>query len=257
MTAFGGKQLAKTYAVDARAQRAQAALEAQILEMLPIVQSEVLRYKLRVPRSVDPEELNGVAIGGLMRAMERWDGGDSETFGAYVRQRVRGAILDELRRMDVLSRGARKKAREYDTAVQRIEQREGHLASEDEVRAELGMEEGAFNALLEELRPVSFLSFDDTASSEYGGIGLKEQVEDANALDAGEKVLDREVVELLRERLEQLPDVQRKLMHMYYFKDFRLAEIAEVFGVSESRICQLHTQAIRSLRACMKRDMQS
>jgi len=241
--------------VYARAKRADQATEARMRAyvdlFLPIVKSEVLRFKMRVPKHIELEELHGVAICGLMRAFERYAGESEEAFGGYVRKRVRGAILDELRRLDSMTRGARKKARLYDAAVQRIEQREGRLATESEIRGELGLDAGDFDRLLEELRPITFFSIDEV--DPLGGVDLTERLEDERSPAAGEALESKEMLAQIRERLGQLPEVQRKILHMYYFKDFRLAEIAEVFQLSEGRISQLHTQAIRSMRSAFER----
>jgi RNA polymerase sigma factor for flagellar operon FliA len=218
------------------------------LRYMPIVQSEVLRFKMRVPKHLEFEELHGVAICGLMRAFERYTVEDADRFGGYVRKRVRGAILDELRRLDTLSRGARKKAVVYDQAVVAIEQREGRLATAEEIRNELGLDVGAFNKLLDQLRPITFFSLDDVDTARES-VALAEQLEDPEAVTAVEAVESKELFVQIRERLGQLPEKQRKILHMYYFKNFRLAEIAEVFNISESRVCQLHVQAIRTLKA--------
>lgn len=225
------------------------------MKYLPIVKSEVSRFKLRLPRHIEAEELHGVGIAGLMRALERGTDETSEAFGAYVRQRVRGAILDELRRVDTLSRSVRKKAREYDQVVQEIEQRHGRAATEVEIRLALGLTEEAFSNLLEELRPISFLSFDDPFAEERGQLSMSERLEDPTAQSTIDRVELKELLSLLQERLESLPSIQKKILHMYYFKDFCLAEIAKVFNLSESRICQLHTQAIRGLRVYLRRQM--
>jgi RNA polymerase sigma factor for flagellar operon FliA len=219
-----------------------------VVRFLPIVKSEVLRFKMRVPKHIEFEELHGVAICGLMRAFERYSDAEGERFGGYVRKRVRGAILDELRRLDTMTRGSRLKARHYDQAVLAVEQREGRLATEDEIRGELGLDPGAFADLLEELRPVTFFSMDEVDPLS-GDSSLADRLEDAEASSAVDEVESKELFALIRERIDQLPDKERKILHMYYFKDFRLAEIAEVFNLSESRICQLHVQAVRSLKA--------
>ncbi|MFO7724826.1 MAG: FliA/WhiG family RNA polymerase sigma factor [Oceanipulchritudo sp.] len=235
----------------------EESLEELALRFLPIVRSEVARFKSRVPRHVEADDLHGVAIGGLMRALERGEDVNGERFGAYVRQRVRGAILDELRKMDVYSRSVRRKAKAYDEALQRVEQREGRVAGEAEIRAELGLTEKQFNDLLEELRPISFLSIDKAGDDEGDRFQMADHLEDVTAESIPEKLEGKEVIDLLNERLKALPQIQQRILHMYYFKDFCLAEIAEVFKLSESRICQLHTHAIRGLRAYMDRAVKS
>ncbi|MEX0322942.1 MAG: FliA/WhiG family RNA polymerase sigma factor [Puniceicoccaceae bacterium] len=227
------------------------------MKNLPIVKGEVSRFKMRLPKHIEAEELHGVAIAGMMRAIERGTGMDQEKFGAYVRQRVRGAILDELRRVDVYSRSVRKKAREYDRVVQEVEQREGRIATNEEIRAELGLSKDAYNNMMEELRPITFLSFDDPMNDHREQLPISERIEDPNQETVVESVETKEALEILQDRLETLPPIQKKILHMYYFKDFRLAEIAKVFDLSESRICQLHTQAIRGLRIELKRHMEN
>ena len=252
------RKLKEAYACSQTAPELSAAqLEELALRYLPIVRSEVARFKSRVPRHVDADDLHGVAIAGLMRALERGRGMHEERFGAYVRQRVRGAILDELRKMDVYSRTVRRKARAYDEAVQSVEQREGRMAEEEEVQRELGFSRKEFLELLEELRPISFLSIDKTGPEGRESPAMAEHLEDLNAESIPEKIQGREVIDLLHERLNALPRIQQKILHMYYFKDFCLAEIAEVFNLSESRICQLHTHAIRGLKTYLDRAMES
>lgn len=235
----------------------EESLEELALRFLPIVRSEVARFKSRVPRHVESDDLHGVAIGGLMRALERGKDVHGERFGAYVRQRVRGAILDELRKLDVYSRSVRRKARAYDEALQKVEQREGRVAAEEEIRSELGFSEKQFHELLDELRPISFLSIDKSGDDGGDGFQMADHLEDVTAESIPEKLEGKEVIDLLHERLKALPQIQQRILHMYYFKDFCLAEIAEVFKLSESRICQLHTHAIRGLRAYMDQAVKS
>jgi RNA polymerase sigma factor for flagellar operon FliA len=226
------------------------------LRYLPIVKSEVLRFKMRVPKHIEFEELHGVAICGLMRAFDRYVESEAnaevDRFGAYVRKRVRGAILDELRHLDTMSRGVRRKARIYDQAVAKIEQKVGRLATEEEIRNELGLDAETFSKLLEQLRPITFFSLDDVDVNGNSS-ALHEHLEDANTPTAVEQAESRELFKLMRERIAELPERERKILHMYYFKDFRLAEIAEVFKVTESRVCQLHVQAVRALKAAFAR----
>ena len=159
------------------------------LKFLPIVKSEVLRFKMRVPRHIELEELHGVAICGLMKAFERYQQGHDDSFGAYVRKRVRGSILDELRRLDSMSRTARKKARLYDQTIQEIEQREGRLATQEEIKKELGLDKKEFDRFLEDLRPITFFSIDEVRETgESGGVSLSERLEDPGDVTGSEKM---------------------------------------------------------------------
>ncbi|MBC2595026.1 sigma-70 family RNA polymerase sigma factor [Ruficoccus amylovorans] len=222
------------------------------VDFLPIVREEITRARVYLPDFIDSEELNGVAVCALMKAFKRFKADDTvESFGGYVRLRVRGAIVDELRRLDVMSRSVRKKKRQYDAAVLQVEQHHGRPATEEEIRAELSLDRESFNVLLDQLRPVSFLSFDQPLSDHSNGGTIGETIDDPNETSAAERLEKDDFIKLLRQRLDQMPDLERKILHMYYFKDFRLSEIGEAFGLSESRICQIHTKAIRSLRVYM------
>lgn len=180
-----------------------------VLRYLPVVKSEVARFKQRLPSHVEAEELHSVAITGLMRALERGVEHTPQVFGAYVRQKVRGAILDELRKWDCFTRGLRQKARAYDAAVLEVEQREGRLAHEHEVRDQLGLSVEDFDKLLEDLRPISFLSLDEALPHGDGQMSIAERLEDVNAASVVDTVLHREEVDMLHERLRSLPRMQQ------------------------------------------------
>ena len=126
------------------------------------------------------------------------------------------------------------------------------MATQEEIQAELGLDQREFDKFLEDLRPITFFSIDEVRE-DGGSVSLSEKLEDEKDVTASEKMESSELLNLIRDRLKQLPDMQQKILHMYYFKDFRLAEIASVFKLSEGRICQLHTQAIRSLRLTIQR----
>jgi RNA polymerase sigma factor FliA len=230
-------------------------LKALALEYLPIVKNELLRIKMRIPSHVDLDDLHGVAIGGMMRALEKWTVSSEKTFGAYLRQRVRGSMLDELRRLDVFSRLARKKAKNYDATVQLLEQQLNRPASEDEIRGALGLDPNEFNQLLEELRPISFLSLDAPLSQDPSASVLADVVDDPVQDSARDTAEFRDAARLVRERLNILPKKQQKILHLYYFKGLRLTEIASIFEITESRVSQLHTQAIRSLHLSLKQEI--
>ena len=234
---------------------AAADLKALALRYLPIVKNELLRIKMRIPRHIDMDDLHGVAIGGMMRTLENWSESSEDTFGAYLRQRVRGSILDELRRLDVFSRNTRKQARNYDATVQLLEQKHNRPVTEDEVREALALDKNAFNGLLEELRPISFLSLDAPLSEDHSSGVLADLVDDPVQDSARDTAEFRDTARIVRERLAILPEKQQKILHLYYFKGLRLTEIAHVFGITESRVSQLHTQAIRSLSQSLHDDI--
>ena len=248
------KQLKDAYGVGGGVELSEGKHRELALRYLPIVKNELSRLKMRIPNFLDADDLYGVALTAMMRSLQRWTAESDKTFGVYLRKRIRGALLDELRKLDVFSRSARKKAKEYDEVVGHLEQRLGRTATEDDIRAELSLSKKEFDDLLEVLRPVTFLSLDAPLSREEDSDQLSDILDDPVESNAREQTEMKDQLGLIRERIRELPQDQQRVLHLYYFKELRLAEIADVFNVSESRICQLHTQAIRSLKITVSQD---
>ena len=177
--------------------------------------------RLTLPATLDLDDLYSVGVTGLMTAVQKFDPAQSNTFAAYAAIHIRGAVLDELRRMDWLSRGCREKAKKLKETIFAVEQSKGRPATEDEIREVLGMSQEEYGELLEETKPVSFVPFDGDASPQNSeGLCLNETLAD-----------------------------ESQSMAMYYFEDMRLAEIAAAFGLTEGRISQIHSQTVIGLRA--------
>ncbi len=242
-------QAAKVYAAsDASKPPVQ---QAELFDTyMPLVRSIVARIKINLPPHIDEQDLHSVGITGLISALKKYDPVQKKSFGSYAAMRIRGAILDELRRMDWMPRNARTNFKKLRKTIDELEQRLGRPSTEEEVRQELGLTHKEYEALMAETRPVSFLPLDNAASGEDGeGADLYEVIPDDNVVPVTSKMEKDEVTRLVAERINQLPETPRKVLAMYYFQDMRLAEIAEVFGLTESRICQIHSQAIISLRS--------
>lgn len=219
---------------------------------LPLVRSIVARIKINLPPHIDEQDLNSVGITGLISALKKYDPEQKKSFGSYAAMRIRGAILDELRRMDWMPRNARTNFKKLRKTVEELEQKLGRPAEEEEIRSELGLTHKEYNQLMAEVRPISFLPLDNASSSggdDSESADLNEIIPDEGVVPVTSKMEKDEVTQLVAERINQLPEVPRKVLAMYYFQDMRLAEIAEVFGLTESRICQIHSQAIISLRS--------
>ena len=223
---------------------------------LPLVKSIVGRMRIYFPNTMDIQDLYSVGITGLVTAVQRCDPNKPESFASYATLRVRGALLDELRRMDWMPRSTRSQAKKVRRTIEELEQRYKRSVSEEEVAQELGMSLHAYRVLLDEIRPITLVSMDnqtDDGGSSVGAAPIHEVISDDTELNAREKCEKRETVLLLKERIKELPDMPRKVLTMYYFEGMRLAEIAEVFDVTESRICQIHSQAIMGLRGYLER----
>jgi RNA polymerase sigma factor for flagellar operon FliA len=229
--------------------------ERELMErFLPLVRNVVDRIKMTLPPHIEAADLYSVGFTGLLAAIKRYDPEQGSSFATYASTRIRGAVLDELRRMDWCSRRARARARQLKEVIGKLEQRLGRAATEDEISRELGVSRAEYLKWLDESRPATFISLQQDHEDEEGRAGgLEEVLADENDTTGRETLEKTELLGLLAERLAELPAMQRKILGMYYHENLRLAEIAAVFGVTESRISQIHSQTILALRAYLSR----
>lgn len=228
--------------------------QQQLIERhLPLVKTAVNRMRVNLPPSLDIDDLYSVGITGLIAAVHKYDPSQSAAFPAFATMHIRGAVLDELRRMDWMSRNCREKAKRLKEAIAEIEQRVGRPASEEEISARLSLTATEYSSLLEEVRPLTFVSLDGEAYSEDSDdVSLHELIHDEGQVSARDQLEKRELLGLVAARIQKLPDMPKKVLAMYYFENMRLSEIAAVFGLTEGRISQIHTQAVLGLRSFLE-----
>lgn len=230
--------------------RRQESVEEIVTRHLPLVKSIVGKIKMRLPDHIDFNDLYSVGVTGLISAVQKYDPQRNRSFSSFAFIRIRGAILDELRRLDWMPRGNRAQAKMLQETISNLETRLKRPVEEHEIRKELGMSVQEYGKLMKKVRPISVISLDqsmDGGSDESPP--LKEAIADSSQAPIQEKVETKEMIGLLKRRIATLPDASRKVLAMYYFEGMRLSEIARVFNLTESRICQIHAQAIASLRA--------
>jgi RNA polymerase sigma factor for flagellar operon FliA len=220
---------------------------------LPLVRSIVERMRRKLPSKIETEELYSIGITGLVAAARNFRPAQQKSFAGYATTRIRGAILDELRRMDWMSRATRSKAKRLVSAISKLEQEQGGEVCRESLCIEMSMTDDELTDLMEETRPVKFVSLDHSEDNhDSEDQSLHEIIPDDSwipALDALERI---EMFELLTERIAQLPAVPKKVLAMYYYENMRLSDIAACFGLTESRICQIHTQTVGQLRAYLQ-----
>ena len=234
----------------------QEAPDWSLLERyLPLVKSIVSRMKIYFPASVDMDDLYSIGISGLVTAVRRCDPDKTESFASYASLRVKGAILDELRKLDWIPRSDRLLAKKLHRVLNDLEQNLKRPANEEEVAEAMGMSVHEYAKLLDTIRPVTFISLDSQSGKpgEPEGRPVHEVIADSTEPDARDNAERKETILLLKDRIKQLPDLPRRVLMMYYYDGMRLAEIAEVFNLTESRICQIHAQAVLSLRTYLDR----
>lgn len=232
-----------------------SATENEIIrQYLPLVKTVVGRLAMTLPSHVDIDDLHSAGLVGLLNAVRRFDTKSGASFETYARLRIRGAVFDELRRLDWVPRSIHDKARRVEEVVRRLEQEKGDVPTEAEVARAMNLSLEDYRHLLDQIRPASFVCLDSARGTDGDdGTPQYEAVADTTVNDPGQGTMRRELARLIAERLEQLPEMQRKVLALYYFEDLRLREIAEVFGVTESRICQIHTQAILAIRSFLQK----
>ena len=223
-------------------------------EYLPLVKTVVGLLAMTLPSHVQLDDLTSAGLVGLLQAMRNYRSDAGTSFETYARVRIRGAVLDELRRMDWVPRSVHDKARRLQNVMLEQEQKLGRSPTEEEMARALQIPVEDYEDWLAEIRPACFVSLDSlTDSSQGSSVSLHETLTNDERDNPDQTTARRELVVLIEERLRQLPEMQRKVLALYYYEDMRLREIAEIYGVTESRICQIHAQAILAIKTGLHR----
>jgi RNA polymerase sigma factor for flagellar operon FliA len=225
---------------------------ALIKQYQPLVRRLAHHMMAKLPPSVEVDDLIQVGLIGLADALTRYEASQGVQFETFATQRIRGAMLDELRENDWMSRGSRKSQKDIETAMRRVEHRLGHTPKESEIAAEMGISLVEYQSLLGKVRGTQLLYLEDMSRhNEDDDTYLDRHVADS-AADPLNMLRDQKLREALVAAIKLLPEREQYIMSMYYEQDMNLKEIAAVLDVTESRICQLHSQSIARLRAKMR-----
>jgi RNA polymerase sigma factor for flagellar operon FliA len=232
-----------------------SATENSIVEQyLPLVKAVVGRLAMTLPSHVNSDDLYSAGLVGLLNAVRRFDLKSGSSFEHYARVRIRGSVFDELRRLDWVPRSVHEKAKKVESVMQELSQRNGNVPSDMEMAKALNLSLDEYEELVEQIRPASYVCLDSATNSDgEGGSASYDFIADDSQTEPWEGTARREMSSMIESRLQQLPEMQRKVLALYYFEDLRLREIAEAFGVTESRICQIHSQAILAIKALLKK----
>lgn len=226
--------------------------QALIETHLPQVRYIAERMLAKLPPSVDRDDLIGAGVLGLLDAVEKYDEMRGVQFKTYAETRIRGAMLDSLRELDWSSRSLRARAREIEVAARKIEQEKGRMAEEEELAAALGLELPAFQNLLGELRGLTLVELDSQDDKTAGTNAWQvPDNPDRSPLMEYERLETREK---LIGAINHLPQRERQVVALYYVEELTMKEIGAVLGLTESRVSQIHTQALIHLRAVLAKN---
>ncbi|CAM3984906.1 RNA polymerase sigma factor FliA [Vreelandella rituensis] len=219
-----------------------------LAQYMPLVRRQALMLQVRLPSSIELDDLIQAGMVGLLEALGRFDANQGASFATFASQRVRGAMMDELRTRDWLPRSVRRSARAMDGAIHRLEQALGRPPEEAEVAAELGMPLDSYHQLLNDTNNGHLLAYEELVA-ENG-----EPVSTTSVHLPFDALLDSQQRQRLVEAIEALPEREKLLMALYYQEELNLKEVGAVLGVTESRVSQLHSQAVSRLRARLADD---
>jgi RNA polymerase sigma factor FliA len=229
--------------------RAVEVREQLILHYAPLVKYVAGRVAVGMPAHVEHADLVSYGIFGLMDAIERFEPDRGYKFETYAVSRIRGSIIDELRSVDWVPRSVRTRARQVEAAMQKLEAALRRSPTEVELAEELGWSLEELQDTLARMSMTSIAALDEVLDVGDGDrITLVDSLQDLTAVLPDESVDDAETKRLLRETLTRLTDREQTVLGLYYFEGMTLAQIGEVLGVTESRVCQIHTKAVLSLR---------
>jgi RNA polymerase sigma factor for flagellar operon FliA len=239
--AYGAEQLASDWQ------------EQMILKYAPLIKYIASRLAVRLPSHISLDDLISSGIIGLIDAVQKFDPSKNINFKTYAEFRIKGAMLDELRSLDWIPRSVRKKSHLIENAYAQLQKTLGRPAEAEEVADLLGLKLTEFHQLLDETKAVSVVALEEGRKNAGGHVGfleheLLETIQDNNARDSLLAVHFAELQEIMVKAIEILPDKEKLLISLYYYEELTMKEIGQIMGYTESRISQLHTQAMYRLR---------
>jgi RNA polymerase sigma factor FliA len=211
------------------------------------------RLAVSLPHSVELDDLKSLGVLGLIDAVENYKAEKQVRFTSYAALRIKGSIIDGLRSLDWVPRSVRKKARQIEQMLHQLEVQLGRPATDREVADKLGLSLTEYQTMLEEVSPVSFLSINDTVYEDGDqSVHLGEILEDTSNFGPIIDLERQEVKRILVNGINNLPEREKLVVALYYYEGLTLKEIGEVMQISESRVCQIHTEAMLRLRGKLK-----
>jgi RNA polymerase sigma factor for flagellar operon FliA len=227
------------------------ARDSLILNYSPLVKYVAGRVAVGLPANIDQADLVSYGIFGLIDAIEKYEPSRGIKFETYAISRIRGAIIDELRAIDWVPRSVRSKARAVEKAYSILENKLKRPPSDGEIAEEMDISVDELNTIYTQLSTVSLIALDELMSvdGERGDkLSLVDTLEDTKTVGPMEAFESEEMKDILADAINRLPEREKIVITLYYYEGLTLAQIGEVLGVTESRICQMHTKAVLALK---------
>jgi RNA polymerase sigma factor for flagellar operon FliA len=225
-----------------------ATREQLIQQYAPLVKYVVDRLRISLPPSLERDDLIGYGTIGLIEAIDRFDPSRGVKFESYAALRIRGAILDALRSLDIVPRGARHRARQIEQATRELFTASGRMPSEVEIAEYLGL---SLHELHQAMQDVACLFLPLNNADDSHELSLEEQLADHDAPEPDELAVQTDLADRLGAALEQLSERDRLILSLYYYEELTMREISEILGISESRISQILTRVRLQLRTLL------
>ncbi|MCX8083382.1 MAG: FliA/WhiG family RNA polymerase sigma factor [Calditerrivibrio sp.] len=224
--------------------------EEIIKEFLPKIKSWVVKISSRLPSNVDNDDLYSAACMGLVEALQKFDKGRNTDFNTYAERRIKGAILDALRQMDFLPRNVRTKLKQFEEKLNELTTKLGRKPTSDELVNFTGLSFDDVYNFLNLMESGQMASLDSTID-EDGDLSLMDTIR--SVIDGPEDVVSREqLISKLGEVIESLPQKERLVITLYYYEDLTMKEIGSVLEISESRVSQIHSEALKKIKKKIK-----
>ena len=221
-----------------------------IKDFIPVIKYMALRLAMRVPAGLNVEDLISAGTVGLLDALSKFDSSREVKFRTYAEFRIRGAMLDEMRAMDWVPRSVRERIGKIQHAANEFTKRQGRSPTEGELAEELGVAAEEVDETLLQAKGAVILSLDDLgAGGEDESHSILDALADTDQPNPLESLLSEDTRKVLADAIDRLPDRQRLVLTLYYFEELTMKEIGGLLKVTESRICQLHAQAMVRLKA--------
>ena len=223
--------------------------EQIIIEYAPLVKVVAGRLSMYLGKNVEYDDLCSYGIFGLIDAIDKYELAKDVKFETYASFRIRGSILDQIRKMDWIPRTVRQKQKQIDEIKKNIEMRTGKTASDEEIAEELGLSGDELLDWQSQLKVTNVVSLNEYV--EQGAEPVMDAHRNSHFIQPEDMVSQQEMKQMLAETLEKLTEKEKQVVLMYYYEDMTLKEISKVLDVSESRVSQLHTKAIVKMRKHM------